>query len=77
VRRRAPRVPEERELASVERGLASSRVQEPPVGETDAEPARGRGELGDVMVDRPAGSLADEEEAGARPPAGRREHRGA
>ena len=66
VRRGSPGLPEERELAPVEGGLRAGRRKKAPVGDVDPEPTGDPGELPHVVVDRPAGALADEEEPRGR-----------
>jgi hypothetical protein len=57
-----PWLPEQGELAAEERGLVARRAEEPPVRKANAQTPRDAGELLEIMVDRPAGPLADEEE---------------
>src|SRR5207253_8418938 len=61
VRRPAPRLAQQRELAGEERRLVARGAAQAPVGDADAEPARDRRELAEVVVDRPPRPLADEE----------------
>ena len=62
VRVRTPGFGEKRELASEERGLVARRGEQARIAEPDAKPRGNSAQFEQLLVDHPAGPLADEQE---------------